>query len=272
MSKTPAYLINGEFERGMTPLDRGLNYGDGVFRTFRVVEGLPVDWPLHYQKLVADCSAIGIVCPSAEVLMEDIQRLFTMHDTAVSKIIVTRGEGERGYAPPAVTSPNRIVFKSAMPNYPDRYHTEGVALYLCQTALSHQPLLAGIKHLNRLENVLARSEWRDPSYADGLMLDLKGYVIECISANLFARYGQELWTPSLDQCGVAGVTRQKVINLASSIGLTVRDKNLFMNELLNADEVVMVNSLIGAWQVRSVTSKCWPRGLLANELREVLSQ
>ena len=174
--KTHAYLVNGELNQSISPLDRGLAYGDGIFRTLRIQSGLPCNWHLHYQKLVADCSTIGIVCPSAELLIDDIHRLFVEdvleNKNATAKIIITRGEGERGYAPPAITMPTRIVIKSAMPQYSADNFKLGVALYLCTTRLAIQPALAGIKHLNRLENVLARMEWRDDQFFDGLMLDV----------------------------------------------------------------------------------------------------
>ncbi len=270
MNKQQTYLINGGYERGVAPFDRGLSYGDGVFRTFKAVAGVPLDWPLHYQKLVADCGAIGIVCPSAEVLMGDIQHLFQIDETAVAKIIITRGEGERGYAPPAVTMPTRIVIRTIMPEYLEAHFDEGVALYSCKTVLAYQPLLAGVKHLNRLENVLARAEWSDPHYVDGLMFDAEGNVIACTSANVFARFGQKLCTPRLNRCGVAGVTRQKVLNLASGLGLIASIKDIQLNELLTSDEVIITNSLYGAWQVRSFASAHWRKGQLANDMRALL--
>ena len=175
MTHTPAYIINGSFSQQITPLDRGFAYGDGVFRTMMMRSGLPVDWPLHYQKLVADCAAIGIVCPNAELLMCDFQQLFTIEEieenrVGVAKIIITRGEGERGYKPPAVTTPTRVVIKSALPQYASNNDENGVYLHLCETRLATQTKLAGVKHLNRLENVLARMEWRDDAIFDGLLL------------------------------------------------------------------------------------------------------
>ena len=118
MDHTHTYLINGDFNQAISPLDRGFAYGDGIFRTMVMRSGLPVNWPLHYQKLVADCAAIGIVCPSAELLMSDFLQLFSIEDIdskkqEVAKIMITRGEGERGYKPPAVTTPTRVIIRSA---------------------------------------------------------------------------------------------------------------------------------------------------------------
>lgn len=270
MNRRHTYLINGGAEDAMSPLDRGLSYGDGVFRTFKVVDCLPVNWPIQYQKLVADCGAIGIVCPSAELLIAEIQMLFDLDEIAVAKIIITRGIGERGYAPPAVTTPTRIVIKSLMPDYPASHFNEGVALYTCRTPVANQPMLAGIKHLNRLENVLARAECRDPSFVDGVMMDVDGNVIECTSANLFVRIGSHLYTPDLSKAGVAGVTRQRILDIAHYLHLIAEIKVLGLQEVLTADEVVICNSLYGAWQVRRIANQVWPTGKLASEIRELL--
>ncbi len=264
------YLINGSFDHTLSPLDRGFAYGDGVFRTLVMRDGLPENWPLHYQKLVADCAVINIVCPSAELLMSDLQQLFLLDETAVAKIIVTRGEGERGYAPPAVTMPLRVVIRTALPQYPEECFVNGVNLYVCETQLSSQPKLAGVKHLNRLENVLARMEWNDPTFTEGIMLDTNHNVIECTSANIFARFGDMLMTPSLHQCGIAGITRQRIIDIAHTLSLKSAVEIFKLEKLFSADEVIICNSLYGAWQVKTIQQKTWPTGALAANIRTAL--
>lgn len=265
-------LINGNFNTAISVHDRGLSYGDGVFRTIKVVNGLPEHWPIHYQTLVEDCSALGIVCPSADLFISDFEQLFTVEDfVSVAKIIVTRGEGERGYKPPAITTPTRLMIKSNLPGYPDSYFTEGVALHLCETRISHQPKLAGVKHLNRLENVLARMEWHDPAIAEGLMLDIAGNIIECTSANIFARFQNVLVTPKLDLCGVAGITRRQILSRAHLLNLESTVETIDLEKLFNADEVIVCNSLFGVWQVRSLSNKKWPKQSLASNIRKVLS-
>ena len=272
--KTHAFLVNGELNQSISPLDRGLAYGDGIFRTLRIQSGLPCNWHSHYQKLVADCSTIGIVCPSAELLIDDIHRLF-MEDVlesknATAKIIVTRGEGERGYAPPAITLPTRIVMKSAMPSYAADNYSHGVSLHLCKTRLAIQPQLAGIKHLNRLENVLARMEWRDEQVFDGLMLDANDNVTECTMSNIFARFGNALMTPPLNLCGVAGITRQQILALSKPLNLFVNEGKLSVEKLYEADEVIICNSLYGVFQVRQIADKNWAAQPLAATLRSML--
>ena len=280
MTRNLNYIINGSFDHVISPFDRGFAYGDGLFRTMKMVDGLPESWPLHYQKLVADCAVINIVCPSAELLMSDLHQLFSPiglsdGEPAIAKIIITRGEGNRGYTPPAITAPMRVVTKSAMPQYPDIRFSEGISLMVCETRLALQTKLAGIKHLNRLENVLARMEWTDAhmtnSIADGIMLDSAGNVIECTSANIFARFGDILITPSLHQCGVAGITRQRIIDLAYTLSLKARVEVIDLPTLLSADEVIICNSLYGAWQVKTIQDKIIKTGVLAANTRMALN-
>lgn len=276
MLRNHSYLINGSFDQAISVFDRGFSYGDGVFRTMKMRNGMPVSWPFHYQKLVADCAAIGIVCPSAELLMSDLQKLFEKElfsedSTQVAKIMITRGEGERGYAPPTITVPTRVVIKSTFPQYSEALYDKGAQLHICNIRLSIQPKLAGIKHLNRLENVLARMEWREDTIFDGLLLDPSGNVIECTMSNVFARFGHDLLTPDLSQCGVAGITRQRIIGLSSVLGLNIQVKPMTLEQFLKADEIVICNSLYGAFQVTAINHHTWPKQDLAANIRNIVT-
>lgn len=271
MAQSAQYLINGE-NISLSPQDRGLSYGDGIFRTLRIKRGVPIAWSLHYAKLEQDSAALGMICPSQDILLGDIARLCTEHAEAVVKVIVTRGMGSRGYAIPSPPSHTRIVIAEPFQDYPDVYHAEGVNLHLCNLRLSHQPRLAGIKHLNRLENVLARSEWSGSEYADGLLLDQDGWVIECTMSNIFARFDATLVTPVLDQCGVAGVTRQRILDNAATMGYTAEIRPMTLAQLMQADEVIICNSLIGAWQVRALNNREWTRQDSAARIRDILEK
>ncbi len=271
MQNNHSSLVNGSFNDFISLSDRGLAYGDGVFRTLKVTHGTPEHWPLHYQMLVSNCSVIGLVCPSAELFMSDFEQLFSSDEISVAKIIVSRGHGDRGYVLPAVIEPTRIMIKSNFPHYPQENFDEGVQLHLCETRLALQPRLAGIKHLNRLENVLARMEWNDSAINEGLMMDTTNNVIECTSSNIFARYNDVLLTPSIDECGIAGISRQRILSYATSLDLKVRIEKMSLKQLLKADEVIICNSLYGAWQVRKLTDKQWEKQALASNLRELLT-
>jgi 4-amino-4-deoxychorismate lyase len=263
-------LVNGIQSEHIRVFDRGVTYGDGVFRTLLVRAGHPLCWSRHYDKLYADCAALGIVCPPEDILAAEMVELIAGTPDCVLKVIVTRGESQRGYAVPARMEPTRILMSSPVPQHPANHLTDGVRLHLCATRLAIQPLLAGIKHLNRLENVLARREWTNSDIAEGLMLDMDGNAIEGTMSNLFLLQGNTLFTPDLGRCGVAGVQRQRIMNLAGGLGMAVRVENLSLARIYDAEEMVLCNSLIGVWQVRVLAGKTWQAGKLAARLRRLL--
>lgn len=263
-------LVNGLPSEHVRVFDRGLMYGDGVFRTLLVRAGLPLCWPRHYDKLYADCAALGIICPPEGVLAAEMAQLIARTPDCVLKVTVTRGESQRGYAIPEHIEPTRILVTSPAPQYPESYFMDGVRLHLCSTRIAIQPVLAGIKHLNRLENVLARREWNSSEIAEGLMLDTDGNAIEGTMSNLFLLQGKTLHTPNLVRCGVAGVQRERIMDLAGGLGMTVRVENLPLARIYDADEVVLCNSVIGVWQVRELAGKTWQTGKLAAHLRSLL--
>ena len=240
-------LINGEPGNTISIRDRGLLYGDGVFRTLNVRQGRPQHWPLHYRKLQHDCAALDITCPDFEQLTAELHSLSEAHADAVFKIIVTRGMSQRGYAPAPDAVPNHIWDASPMPVYPEDWKKSGVKLSLCRLCLGHQPRLAGIKHLNRLENVLAAAELGDA--AEGILQDTEGHVIEGTRSNVFLVLKGRLITPDLSRCGVAGVQRDRVMSYAKEQGMAVEVRDVELNELHAADELFLTNSVFGLWPV-----------------------
>ncbi|HEU0234683.1 MAG TPA: aminodeoxychorismate lyase, partial [Gallionella sp.] len=240
-------LVNGKLGNLIGIRDRGLLYGDGVFRTLLASNGRALHWPLHYRKLQHDCTALGIACPDVALLTAELNDLLVQQPDGVVKLIVTRGEGMRGYAPSILSMPARIWDVSPMPCYPADWAMHGIKARLCQLRLSQQPRLAGIKHLNRLENVLAAAEWGDADIAEGVLLDAPGNVIEGTRSNLFMVRDGALLTPDLSRCGVAGVQRERVMEWAATHHVPCRVEQFGLAELLAADEVFLVNSIIGLW-------------------------
>lgn len=265
-------LVNGRPDALISPADRGLAYGDGVFRTLPVIDGKPQVWALHYHKLSEDCSRLKLSCPSASDLLQDIQHLYADYASGVAKIIISRGAGGRGYAMTPGMASTRIVMRNAMPDYPSHYAEAGVQLTLCHLRLAHQPALAGIKHLNRLENVLARMEWQDAEIFDGILLDQQGLVIEGTMSNILLRFGFRLLTPDLRRCGVAGVTRDRILQLAPSLGMQAGVADISLDQLMQADEIIICNSLFGAWQVTRFNGNNWQPQPLAEQLRYLLQE
>jgi len=249
-------IINGLPVDSINANDRGLMYGDGVFRTLLIRQGKLFLWQQHYAKLQQDCAGIGIKCPSIQSLESDLQQLLVTHskqiNEAVVKIVITRGPATRGYAPTLNPQISRILTLSPLPEYPPSFASEGIKIHLCNLRLGHQPRLAGIKHLNRLENVLAAGEWNDVTISEGIMFDQDEHLIEGTRSNLFLVRNARLYTPDLTKCGVAGLQRERVIEYARQNKLVCKITELSMDDLLAADEIFMVNSVIGLWPVREL--------------------
>lgn len=261
-------LVNGERSLGIDVLDRGLHYGDGVFRTLKAVAGEVRWWEEQCRKLAEDCTSLGIPCPDRSELEAEVRQLAAEPDVGVIKIIVTRGVGQRGYAFPADTAPRRIVMGFSGASHENR----DVRVRWCELRLSSQPRLAGIKHLNRLENVLARSEWNTPDIAEGLLLDESGHVICGTMSNVFIAEGDKLVTPELSRCGVAGVARSRIIQAAKHHGKPLQVEAIMPERLLAADAVFLCNSLIGVWRVAELEDRHWPDNGQAKIIRNWLDE
>ncbi|WP_147692634.1 aminodeoxychorismate lyase [Vogesella mureinivorans] len=263
-------LINGVVADSLPASDRGLAYGDGLYRTLEVLAGQPRLWRWQWQRLAADCAALRLPCPDEALLLAEIATVCAGLPRAVAKVVLTRGSGQRGYAIPATVQPTRIVSAAAWAGYPPERAAQGITLRWCSTQLGLQPLLAGVKHLNRLENVLARSEWGDPAIAEGLMLDSDGTVVEGTMSNLFWVHAGQLFTPPLDRCGVSGAMRACIIDTARQLGITVAEQRVLPAELLAVDEVFVCNSLAGIWPVRQLDARTWQAWPLAARLQQHL--
>ncbi len=265
-------LVNGVATDSVAVTDRGLAYGDGVFRTVLVEQGSPRQWPRHYRKLARDCEALAIPCPPEELLARELGLVINHPGDAVAKVIVTRGSGARGYAPPQPASPSRIIMAAPRPDYPEAFRRSGVGVHWCRTRASSQQRLAGVKHLNRLDSVLARAEWNDPTVPEGLMLDEHDHIVGGTMSNLFMVEDGGLVTPLLSRCGVAGVTRERVIEAAGKHGMNCREEAITRARLLDAQAVLLVNSVIGVWQVSECAGRSWKPGDFSARVREWLDE
>ena len=263
-------LVNGHAQDHIAVADRGLHYGDGLFETIAVNGGEPRLWERHWRRLSTGCQRLGIAQPDPEILWEETRRVCTGIDQGVFKIILTRGAGGRGYRPPQTGQATRIMATYPWPAYPEVNWQQGVAVRVCTTRLGRNPALAGTKHLNRLEQVLARSEWHDPHIAEGLMLDDHGHVIAGTMSNLFIVTAQGLRTPVLAACGVAGVMRSVIFDLAAELNIAWEEAPLRLEDLHRADEVFLTNALIGIWPVRRIEQRDYSVGSLTERLGERL--
>lgn len=222
--------------------DRGLAYGDGLFETILVRDGSPLLWKYHMARLQSGIERLAL--PRLDLAAFDDLPAQCGPGLKVLKLIVTRGSGGRGYRPPAPAEPRWRWTVSAFQPFAERWFG-GVDVRCCELRLGLQPQLAGIKHLARLENVLARREWRDDAIVEGLLLDSEDCLVEATAMNLVWRRQGRLETPLLDRCGVRGT-------LLSALDDTLELHWLRagLEALLEADAVWLINSVQGVWPVR----------------------
>ena len=250
-------LVNGTPGDAISIHDRGLQFGDGVFETIAVQSGKLLCRDAHFTRLETGCRRLSITCPDRNLLEQEADRLCASLTSAVLKIIITRGTGGRGYQPPENIPANRILSVHRQPVYPSGYYRDGIDSYVCGRRISHQPELAGIKHLNRLEQVLLRREVTATPYPEGLVLDPQDNVVEGSMSNIFMVKNAGLITPDLSRCGVAGVIRRAIIELDKAAGRDTAIRTIAREEIFEADEVFYCNSVIGIWPVRRIGNKAF---------------
>lgn len=248
-------LFNGQPSADLAQ-SRGLHYGDGVFRTILIWDAQRVDWDLHMQKLSADCAVLDLDMPDHSLLQAEALQLAAGQARAVLKIIVMRRAGGRGYRA-GTRSADRLLMSYPAPAFEARCWEPGIHAFSVALRLSSQPALAGLKHLNRLEQVLASRDW--PEGADeGILCDQAGNLVSGTRSNLFWVRSGQLFTPALDESGVSGMMRNKIINLGKTMQVATSEVKAPPSVLQEADEAFVCNSLIGIWPLRRFDSRQWP--------------
>ena len=240
------WWVNGVEQDFLSLNDRGLAYGDGLFETIALRNGECRFLDEHLVRLQSSCRRLGIDGVDAELISRSLEQIKAGAVHATIKIIVTRGPGPRGYRLPPRSVPSIIVgLEESRP----AARTAGVKVRYCATQISRNPALAGLKTLNRLEQVIARAEWAAPDIAEGLMSDDRGNVICGTMSNLFVVSGGAVITPELDQCGIRGIMRDKAIAATQDLDLELAERPLARPELESAEEIFLTNSQIGIWPV-----------------------
>ena len=273
MTSSTTTWINGKNADTVSAADRGFNYGDGVFETVRVVNGELTLWSYHRSRLANSCGQFGIVL-DIELLEKEIQQaIVSLSQPTVIKIIVTRGVGGRGYMPPTQGETTRVITIHEAPQYPAEYANQGIKAHVCEVRISSNSSLAGIKHLNRLEQVLASHELANTNFVEGLMLDERGRVIEGIRTNLFIVKHNTLITPDLSRSGVAGVMRRVILDdLAPTLGIKTEVASIDINMVFDADELFFCNSVNGIWPVNRIDSHTFTVGGITRRLQKEVNQ
>jgi 4-amino-4-deoxychorismate lyase len=265
--------VDGRAAESLSPLDRGLHYGDGLFETIACLKGRPRLLARHLARLAHGCGRLGMEFPDPQMLGREIQGVAAGTERAIVKVLLTRGAATaRGYAVQGGETPTRVVLRYAFAAEDPTMALAGVRVRLATLRLGENPALAGLKHLNRLEQVLARREWNDPGIAEALMFSASGRLVSGVMSNVFLVEGSHLKTPRLDRCGVAGVMRAAVIDAARAQGIAVEEGALDAGDLARAPEVFLTSALIGVRPVRELDGRALAPGAVTRAIRQALAR
>jgi 4-amino-4-deoxychorismate lyase len=242
-------LIQGVEAEGGWLRERGFQFGDGLFETIAIIDEKPCLWGAHMARLAEGCDRLRLPQPDFSQLSEESRRVCAGHPRAVLKLYWTAGQSERGYRRPSATSPRRVISRCAWHQTAQEW-----AVRQCEHRLAEGPALAGIKHLNRLDQVIARAEWEDDGIAEGLMLGQDGRVVCGTMSNVLIQHGETLHTPAIDGAGISGVVRNLALDLARRSGNPVRVGAVTLDDVRAADALFLSNSLIGVARVRRYES------------------
>jgi 4-amino-4-deoxychorismate lyase len=261
-----ATWIDGERGGAIPAGDRGLQYGDGVFETILLRNGRPRFLGLHLERLILGCRRLHISTSFEDALRAEIDAAAALAPRlAILKLIVTRGDGlRRGYAPDGGETPRRIISLFGCEALAGV--EEGVDLSVSSVIAADQPALAGLKHLNRLENILAAREARTAGRFEALMLGHDGRIVSGAMSNFFVVCGKTVMTPPLDRAGVAGVTRAVVLRECALLGLDPVQRQLGLADLHQADEAFITNARLGVVPVRRVGEHVFRMNIVTRRL------
>jgi len=269
------WFNNGKAVERVSISDRGFQYGDGLFETVAIRNGESRLWPYHVDRLAKGCKRLGILMPSEAELSDGVIRALSQSGVsatyAVAKIIVSSGVGQRGYGRTFADAPT-VLFRAfpAVPLVPESY-TDGIDTVICKTRLATDSPTAGLKTLNRMEQVLASSEFADSDVFEGLTMDAAGNIICGTMSNVFFIRDKTVSTPPLDRCGVEGVMRRHVIETMKQRGVETSIQPLVKTSMANVDEVFLSNSQFGVLPVRSCMQMTWAVGEMTREVMSILA-
>jgi 4-amino-4-deoxychorismate lyase len=265
-------LLNGRFidpsQPALTLQDRGWQYGDGIFETMLLRSGEVRFWNDHLERLQAGCERLGMQIPDTALVRHELQQVSAGRQDGVIKLTLMRSGSERGYRPsPAAPTTRLWQLFDALAAAP-----ASITVRWCDTRLSRNAQLAGLKHCNRLEQVLAQAEWRAADIAEGLMLDTEGELICGTMSNVFLVLEGILVTPDLRYSGIAGVMRKNVLRLAASLQIEAEPRAIRADDVGHAHEMFMCNSVRGIQPVIRLEQQQWDVGVITQRLQHALQK
>ncbi|OIQ24744.1 aminodeoxychorismate lyase [uncultured Vibrio sp.] len=265
------FWVNGYPSNHISLTDRSFQYGDGCFTTILTCRGELVQWALHRARMEKCLTVLNIPQPDWNQVHDWLSKAALGAPKAGLRLNITRGEGGRGYSSLGISDTNIVISHFDYPEHYTQWARTGIELGISEKRLGINPLLAGHKHNNRLEQILAKQDIDKQGLVDGLVLDISGHVVETTMANLFWLKDGKLYTPSMEKNGVSGVMRQQVIEELTTKAISVEVGHYKLSHLLNADEVFMTNSICCVIPVNKILDKTFEVGALTRDLQEKFS-
>ncbi|OEF04036.1 aminodeoxychorismate lyase [Vibrio genomosp. F10] len=263
------FWVNGLPCDTISLTDRSFQYGDGCFTTILTRQGKIKHWQQHQQRMQRCLDQLFIEQPNWKQVHKWLDEAALKSRLAGLRLNITRGTGGRGYSPNEVSAPNIVISTFSYPEHYQDWAKHGIELGVCAHRLGINPVLAGHKHNNRLEQVLTKRDMDEQGLVDGVVLNIHDYVIETTMANLFWVTGETLYTPSLANSGVAGVMRQLIIERAQERGIPVQIGDFTQQDLDRADEMFMTNSICTVIPVIKLRDNRYPIGLKTRDFQEI---
>ena len=270
MNMPDVVLVDGK-PGSLSPLDRGLHFGDGVFETIACRRGRPRFLALHLDRLIQGCERLSITLGPVETIRTEVEQLAVRTDAAIVKLIVTRGEAlARGYAPAGGERATRVTLRYSWPHEIAGSWHAGVRAGIASLQLGENAALAGLKHLNRIELVLAQAERDRRQVRELLLFSSSGQLVSGTMSNIFVVRDGKLETPRLHRCGVAGVMRRVVLREARRAAIGIEERDIAAQDLEEAQEMFLTNARIGIWPVNALEARELPVGPITQQLQTLI--
>ncbi len=243
--------IDGQQQELLSVKNRGFSYGDGLFTTAKIVNGKVEMLPQHLQRLIDGCEQLNIPAINFDQLRQELKQVASSFTKAVIKVVITSGEGGRGYSRLGVGPATVVISVTAFPEHYDNWQQTGINLATSKLQLGLNPMLTGIKHLNRLEQVLIRQELDQRSEDDLLVTNINDHIIETSCANIFWLIDERLYSPKIISSGVAGLMRAALLEKLPNTVI----KDFVLADLQQAQAMFICNSVMGIVPIKRFNGK-----------------
>jgi 4-amino-4-deoxychorismate lyase len=262
-------LVDGEIAGQVSAGNRGLHFGDGLSETIAIRGGQPGFWQGHVDRLAAGCERLGLAPVPQAILLREVRTVCAGQGDCLVRIVLTRRSADPTIEYRCASdATRRVVCAMPRPPRPEDRATHGLQARICDLRLAIQPELAGISHLNRLEQVRARAEWSDERIGEGILIDREDFVISGISANLFLVFGGRILTPRLDRCGIRGVLRAAVL---AAFRERCEQRRVGLDMVPEADEVFLASTIDGIVPVTRIDHWEYEIGPVTREIQAWLA-